>query len=99
MYNRGKGYYGTDSLKTTEENMEEILDFSNVQKNPANKYVNSFYRFDLDNKNDCTIYVNGSEDGIFLEAGNGWRTEIEDPVTKSIKIKESGVTYKWVGHF
>lgn len=97
-YNRrGYGYAGSPKIETTTENMQDVVDLSYTEQTAEN--IDGYYVFNFDNKNDCTVFINGSEYGIFLEAGDGWSTNRDDALITSWIIKESGTKYKWSAHY
>lgn len=87
-----KNYFGTDKIeKTTKENTE-ILRF----KKEDWTFNYSFGHFYFDNKDDCTVIINGGLP-IFLEAGDSWQTDNTNTAIESFIVVESGVSYKWSG--
>ncbi len=82
----GKGYIGTDTVKTSEGNQDIIPD----------SYI--FYKFSFLNYDDCTVRINNG-DPIYLKAEQGFDSDIRDASIHSFEIVESGVQYQFIGAY
>jgi hypothetical protein len=92
MARLGSGYIGSDSLKTSTSNLEIIP--TPPSSHPYKKY--SCYSICFTNGQDCTVIVNGATT-LFITAGQGFAiSEVDQPIN-SFVIKESGITYNWIG--
>ena len=91
MY-KGNGYHGSPKLMGSKAN-EEI-----VPKNSEWSFGYSFYKFEFDNDQDCTVTING-KNTIFLRAGRGFITTPEDAPITSFVIKEPKITYTWAAAY
>lgn len=85
-------YFGTSKIETTNKNNTEILKLRGEKWS----FDYKFKHFYFDNKNDCTVKINGGSP-IFLEAGDSWQTDITNTPIESFVIVESGISYKWSG--
>jgi hypothetical protein len=92
MARLGSGYIGTDTVKTSTSNLEIIP--TPPSSSPFKKY--SCYKFSYTNGQDCTVIVNGVTT-LFIPAGQGFEIgEVDQPIN-SFVIKESGITYTFIG--
>jgi hypothetical protein len=92
MARLGSGYIGTDSKKTS-TSMIEII------PTPPSSYTfkkYNCYEFSFYNDQDCTVIING-ETTVFLRAGFGFEMDSTDQPIHSFVIKESGITYTFIG--
>lgn len=89
----GSGYLGSSILQTSVAN-EEIIPFPPTNRSTPYK----IQKLGLMNEADCTILIN-NKTKIFLKAGQGFSTTVEDQPITSLKIIESGVKFNWVGGY
>lgn len=83
---------GSKAKETSTSNTEIIPDA------PANWTMPiKFKKFSFMNNDECTLVINGEE--IFLQANQGFASGYDDAAIESVKIKESGVIYNWVGAY
>lgn len=82
------GYLGSDQLETSSSNQQII-------PNPPSDWTDGYnlIKFSFDNKQDCTVIVNGET--IFLSSGEGFNTDKDDPPITSFIIKEAGIPFTW----
>jgi hypothetical protein len=57
-----------------------------------------FYKFDFANQQDCQIQVNGGSP-IFLRAGQGFSSNINDAAISSFIVVTANVQFNWIGHY
>lgn len=90
---RGSGYIGTSKIEVSEAN-HEIL-----PKSPSSwTHPYSFYKLSFRNLNPCVVIINKKTE-IFLSAGQGFEmNEIDERIT-SFVIKESGISYTFIGAY
>lgn len=89
---KGSEYMGSSKIETSVGN-REIL-----PKSPAHwTMVHRFYKLSIMNYSDCTLIVNDTE--LFLKANQGFNSDKNDASITSLKIKESGVEYNWIGAY
>lgn len=85
-----KKYLGSTKLEVSKANKEIIPD------SPSEWTMGyKLKKFSLLNESDCTLIVNGNE--LFLKANQGFSNE--DAAIESVKIKENGINYNWVGTY
>lgn len=83
---------GSKNIETSVANREIVPDA------PANWTIQMrFKKFSLMNYGNCTLIVNGEE--IFLKSNQGFNTDYDDAMISSVKIKENGVEYNWIGAY
>ena len=87
----GNGYIGSPALMKSKAN-EQV-----VPKPPGWSFGYSFYKFEFDNDQDCTVIMNGNT--IFLRAGRGFITPDDGAPITSFIIKEPNITYTWMGAY
>ena len=83
---------GSKTLESSQANAEIIPDAPDNWNRPI-----ILNKFAIINYDDCTLIVNGEE--IFLKSGQGFTTDFEDVKISSVKIKESGIAYNWIGSY
>jgi hypothetical protein len=86
------GYIGTPTLQTSSA-MQELV------PTPPSTYsfqTYCLYRMSFLNDQDCTIIINGTST-LFLRAGQGFESDSRDLGITSFVIKESGITYNFIG--
>ena len=89
----GVGYLGSDALQISIANQEI------VPKPPEHWTIGyHLYKFSLMNYDDCTLIINGKTE-LFIKANQGFNTDTSDASITSVKIKESGVRYNWIGAY
>ncbi len=89
----GSKFIGSNQVMTSVESQEII------PPAPSNWTMpHTLYKFSLMNYNDCTLIVN-EEVELFLKANQGFNTNEVDARIFSVKIKESGVQYNWIGAY
>jgi hypothetical protein len=82
----GVGFDGSgDLLKTTIANENILKDETKV-----------FYKFSFYNSTNIHVLINGST-RIFLLSGQGFNSDITEPLIKSFVIEEVGSEYNWLG--
>lgn len=87
MYS-SKRYLGSNQLLTSVSNKEIIPDA------PSNWTMGyELSNFSIMNYDDCTLVINDIE--LFLKSNQGFSTDIG--TTVSVKIKEDGIQYNWIG--
>lgn len=89
MYS-SKRYLGSNQLLTSVSNKEII---PNAPSNWTMGYGLS--NFSIMNYDDCTLVINDIE--LFLKSNQGFSTDIG--TTVSVKIKEDGIQYNWIGAY
>ena len=89
----GVAYLASNQIQTSIAN-EEIIPLA-----PSNWTMPyKLYKFSLMNNSDCTLIVN-NETEIFLQANQGFATGETDARIASVKIKESGIEFNWIGAY
>ena len=88
---KGNGYIGSPALMTSKAN-EQV-----VPETPGWSFGYSFYMFEFENDQDCTVIINGNT--IFLRAGRGFITPENGAPVKSFIIKEPNITYTWAAAY
>lgn len=83
---------GSSAIKTSVAN-EEILPAQPVGWTFAPKFM----KFSLMNYADCTLIIDGEE--IFLKANQGIALDYDDASINSVKIKEDGIEFNWIGAY
>lgn len=83
---------GSKSIEVSAANREIVPDAPENWTMPI-----KFRKFSLMNYSDCTLIVNNEE--IFLKANQGFATSYDDVRISSVKIKESGIEYNWIGAY
>lgn len=95
MAHQGIGYKGSSSILTTSSINTEIC-----PSKPQGWTISyRFYKFELRNYTSCTIKINGSNEAIYLNAGQGFAIDENDAPIYSLIIVESNTQYSWVGAF
>lgn len=83
---------GSNKLETSVANREIIPDAPKNWTMPIR-----LRKFSLMNYRDCVLVINGEE--IFLKANQGFTTGYDDVMISSVKIKETGIEYNWIGAY
>lgn len=87
----GSHYLGSKALETSQANKEII------PESPSNwSYEYKVRELSLMNSEQCTIVVNNKYE-LYLRAGQGFAMNRHNEPITSIKIKESGIEYNWIG--
>jgi hypothetical protein len=86
----GRGYIGSNSLQTSTAN-QEIIPSIPIQYN--------LYKFQFQNDEDCSIFINKSAAPLFLRAGQGFEMDKNDAPIYSFKIVEADITFNWIGAY
>jgi hypothetical protein len=86
-------FLGSPSIQTSTANQQLV---PNAPSSWTLGY--SFKKFSFANDQDCTITVN-TDSPIFLRAGQGFESDKSDTPITSFLIKESGITYNWIGSY
>lgn len=89
---KGTKYLGSKKIETSIAN-KEILPESPVQWT----MVHRFYKLSIMNYDDCTLIVNDTE--LFLKANQGFNSDKNDASIFSLKIKEDGIKFNWIGAY
>lgn len=92
-YRIGTCYLGSDKLCVSVANQEIIPP-------PPSHWTMPYklYKFSLMNYDDCTLVINDQTE-IFLKANQGFCMDITDTPIQSVKIKEDGIEYNWIGAY
>ena len=80
-------YFGSSSIQTSTLGQELV----NLQSPNS-----AFGKFSFMNDQPCSVSINNS-DFLFLRALQGFDCEKRDYSINSFIIKESGITYNWIG--
>ena len=83
---------GSNKLETSVANREIIPDAPKNWTMPIR-----LKKFSLMNYSDCVLIINGEE--VFLKANQGFTTGYDDVMISSVKIKETGIEYNWIGAY
>lgn len=89
-----RGYFGSNSMKTSTENVEII------QQHKPKNWIGSFqaYKFTILNKAPCTIKINNG-DPIYLEPWQGFTMSESDMPISKFEILEKDVPYNYIGAY
>ena len=89
---KGTKYLGTSKIEISVANKEIIPD------SPSHWTMgHRLYKFSIMNYADCTLIINGTE--LFLKANQGFSSDKNDASITSVKIKESGIEFNWIGAY
>ena len=89
----GRGYKGSPYIETS-TTMHQV-----VPPKPEGWSLGyNFYKFSFVNNMDCTVIINNQSE-IFLPITQGFNIDENDAPIYSFVIKESGVTYNFVGAY
>lgn len=92
-YRIGSNYLASDKLQTSVANQEII------PSAPSNWTIPyKLYKFSIMNYGDCTLIINNQTE-VFLKANQGFNTDETDAQITSVKIKETGIDYNWIGAY
>lgn len=83
---------GSHTLETSIANKEIV---PNAPENWT--FPLAFKKFSLMNYDDCTLIINNEE--LFLKANQGFNVGYDETYIESVKIKESGITFNWIGAY
>lgn len=91
----GIGYVGSSDIQTSSA-MQNIVPSPDASWNTGYK----LYKFSFVNPTqDCHVYINGSSQQIFIPVGQGFEIDSTDAPISSFVIKESGISFSWIGAF
>jgi hypothetical protein len=89
----GEGYLGSPDIMVSAANQEVVPTAPVSWTLPYQLYKFSFYNTEV-----CHVSINGG-DWIYLKAGQGFNSELNDANITSFKIQEAGIHYNFIAAF